>query len=443
VSDREHRLSTTDTHVRSPLSEPSPLVFWLVTADAPTPELVGHRLLAHGLVVGRGEAEIFRDDRRLSRRHASFAETDAGLDVIDLGSHNGTWMQGARVTKRSLVAGDYVRLGSFGFVVARAPALRRLRSDDVLVGDSHAFQLALAELEALAASEVPALIWGPAGSGRSAFCERVHARSQREGTLEWVDPRGAPDDALRTSLLGAVERARGGTVVLDCVEAVSTSARTIVEATIAAAHRARCRLLVTSVREDALSAIVADTAWTVSVPSLAERRDDIPLLFASICRRLDARLTLTPDQVEQLVTRSFRGNVTELATLVERAHRSPPELRDSVLGVASDRIAPNTPVVLARSGKWFVAAGTRVDLGDSPTLAAVLGALVRGHISGRRYVDTAAIVADGWAGERILPRAARNRVYVAVSSLRSSGLRSIVVRTAEGYALEGDFVLED
>ncbi len=443
MSDERH-LSTTASDEQAKISDPSaPLVHWLAVAAAPSPELVGHRMLANGLVVGRGTAPIFRDDRQLSRRHASFIEVDGELEVIDLDSHNGTWLRGARITKKRLAVGDYVRVGAFGFVVARAPALRRVRSDDVLAGDSHVFQRALAELEALAASTLPAIVWGPPGSGRSSFCERVHARSGREGALEWLDVRGIPEDALRASLLGAIERAAGGTLVIESVDAIATAARGVASAAIAAAERVPCRILATSTSEDALAGILPGSAWTVRMPPLAERRDDIVLLLDRLSRRLDAKLALTAEQVESLVTRAFPGNVTELATLVERAHRSAPELRDVLLGVTADRAAPDAPVVIARSGAWFSTGSTRVDLTASPVLASVLRALVKAHVSGQGWVGTDALVGDSWSGERILARAAKNRVYVAMSSLRRLGLRNVVVRGDAGYSLEGNFVLAE
>ncbi|MBX3231960.1 MAG: AAA family ATPase [Labilithrix sp.] len=103
-----------------------------------------------------------------------------------------------------------------------------------------------------------------------------------------------------------------------------------------------------------------------------------------------------------------------------------------------------TGAVIARSGQWFVSpSGERVSLAASPKLAAVLAALVRARLDGRDTLDTSAIVAEGWPGELILPRAARNRVYVAVSSLRRMGLQSAVHHTRTGYRLDDDVVLAE
>lgn len=444
VDEAQHELGSTASEGNaSSQTSPSALTYWLVVAVAPRTEFLGHRMLANGLVVGRSTGTMFRNDRQLSRRHAAFTEFDGGLDVVDLDSRNGTWCQGRRITKKRLAPGEYLRVGSFGFLVARAPTERQLRTDSTLVGDSHVFQRVLGELEAVAASRLPVLVWGPPGSGRSAFCSRAHAVSGRLGTQEWVDVRGLAYSALRTALFGAIERAAGGTLVLEAVDAMAPECLGVAQAARAEAERADCRLLATAQREDAFGTIVSGTAWTVRLPPLSERRDDIPQLLENASKQIGVELTLTDQQRERLVTRNYEGNVAELFSLVERAHRARPEHRNALFGVVPDEAAPDAPVMLARDGQWLVASGARADFSDSPTLAAVLRVLINGHLAGRRFVPTADIAAEAWQGERILPRAASNRIYVAVNSLRRVGLRGIIVRAEGGYALEGNFVLSD
>jgi pSer/pThr/pTyr-binding forkhead associated (FHA) protein/predicted RND superfamily exporter protein len=76
----------------------------------------GHRLTADGLVIGRsveGEGRV-PDDPELSRRHARVArDADGRLTIEDLGSANGTFVNGVRVrTRQALNVGDLVRVGS-------------------------------------------------------------------------------------------------------------------------------------------------------------------------------------------------------------------------------------------------------------------------------------------------------------------------------------------
>ena len=63
---------------------------------------------------GRSPAsDIFLDDVTVSRRHAEFLHTDAGIVVKDLGSLNGTYVNGERAEERPIGTGDEVQVGRF------------------------------------------------------------------------------------------------------------------------------------------------------------------------------------------------------------------------------------------------------------------------------------------------------------------------------------------
>lgn len=47
-----------------------------------------------------------------------------------------------------------------------------------------------------------------------------------------------------------------------------------------------------------------------------------------------------------------------------------------------------------------------------------------------------ALIACGWPGERVLPRAARARLHVAMSSLRMMGLGALLRHERGGYLLD-------
>lgn len=70
------------------------------------------------LVVGRStSSDLFVPDRRLSRRHARFYARQGRLYVEDLQSHNGTYVNGKRVTQMQLFGGDVVRVGTTQFEI--------------------------------------------------------------------------------------------------------------------------------------------------------------------------------------------------------------------------------------------------------------------------------------------------------------------------------------
>lgn len=64
--------------------------------------------------VGRHpDSDIFLDDVTVSRRHAELLRTASHLLVKDLGSLNGTYVNGERVDERHLGTGDELQIGRF------------------------------------------------------------------------------------------------------------------------------------------------------------------------------------------------------------------------------------------------------------------------------------------------------------------------------------------
>lgn len=88
-----------------------------------TPQESKHEL-HHGInTVGRGfdNSLVVEDDARsLSRHHAQVLVTDQLVEVKDLNSSNGTYVNNLRITEHPLKVGDTVRFGSVSFVLQRS-----------------------------------------------------------------------------------------------------------------------------------------------------------------------------------------------------------------------------------------------------------------------------------------------------------------------------------
>lgn len=69
------------------------------------------------LSIGRAPGSVLRlNDFTVSRAHAQLRSTEDGWTLRDLGSSNGTWVNGRRVTGTTAVhPGDHVRFGHMGF----------------------------------------------------------------------------------------------------------------------------------------------------------------------------------------------------------------------------------------------------------------------------------------------------------------------------------------
>jgi pSer/pThr/pTyr-binding forkhead associated (FHA) protein len=71
-----------------------------------------HLLDRAKLVLGRGEGvELRFEDSEMSSQHAVIEFTGAGFRVCDLGSTNGTFVNGKPVQARELASGDRIELG--------------------------------------------------------------------------------------------------------------------------------------------------------------------------------------------------------------------------------------------------------------------------------------------------------------------------------------------
>jgi hypothetical protein len=77
--------------------------------------------LTGSTVIGRGEeADVQLTDTGVSRRHAEVRLVGDTVEVHDLGSTNGTWVNGRRVETASLRDGDRVTVGTTDLVVRTA-----------------------------------------------------------------------------------------------------------------------------------------------------------------------------------------------------------------------------------------------------------------------------------------------------------------------------------
>jgi predicted ATPase len=109
-------------------------------------------------------------------------------------------------------------------------------------------------------------------------------------------------------------------------------------------------------------------------------------------------------------------------------------------GIAAvDRVASAAPELLvAPEARWVrPPGGDWQDLRERQAVRRILLRLVeqqRSHPG--RGLSLADLQEAGWPGERILPRAAKNRIYVAMNQLRKLGLKEALRKSGEGYYLD-------
>src|SRR5262249_8865371 len=126
---------------------------------------VGERLpfpLDAPVVLGRG-SDLFGDDTfddsRLSRRHVELRKRGDDLDLVDLESRNGTWLNGQRVTRARVSAGDLLVLGKIALLLHSGPfRLPRRRAGGELRGVGHLHAALLGAIASAARGDTTVLI---------------------------------------------------------------------------------------------------------------------------------------------------------------------------------------------------------------------------------------------------------------------------------------------
>ncbi len=219
----------------------------------------------------------------------------------------------------------------------------------LLIGSAPAMQPAFAAIAHACAADVPVLLSGPIGVGKSLAARIVHRSSARQsGPFVTMRCAGLPGDRLEAELFGSganagqVERAASGTLFLDEVGELPPSAqigllRLIEDGTFARVgdpedRRADVRVLAASTadlltasqekhfREDLLYRL---RVLEVQLPALAERASDVPALCAYLLARIrkgDANeLALSEEALAVLQRHSWPGNVRELRSALEHA----------------------------------------------------------------------------------------------------------------------------
>ncbi|HEX4125133.1 MAG TPA: FHA domain-containing protein, partial [Tepidisphaeraceae bacterium] len=91
------------------------------------------------VLVGRDSRQLPLTDNTVSRRHCELKVEDDKWELHDLGSANGTYVNGARVTNRQLLhIGDQIRVGRTLMVFGSAPGVTRASGGNVNLAGAEA-----------------------------------------------------------------------------------------------------------------------------------------------------------------------------------------------------------------------------------------------------------------------------------------------------------------
>jgi transcriptional regulator of acetoin/glycerol metabolism len=323
------------------------------------PHISAHPLRADPLTIGRRAEGGLRLplDSRLSRNHVQLHMIDNQLRVLDLESHNGTFVDGVRITQttrpnlpRTLRVGDTL----FIFVPRVGPFLTRgvdVRGE-VVVGP------VLAEvrdkLARVAAARGNVLLTGPTGVGKELAARHFHASGPSPaGPFAAVNCAAIPPALAERLLFGAqrgaysgadanadgyVFAAHGGTLFLDEIAELELTVQAKLlrvletkEVLPLGATRTKkvafqlCAATLKDLKGEVAAGRFREDLYhrvgrpEVRVPSLVERLEELPWIAARELRRIDERLVPTASFVEACLLREWPGNVRELLREMQEA----------------------------------------------------------------------------------------------------------------------------
>ncbi|MEX0367116.1 MAG: sigma-54-dependent transcriptional regulator [Ruegeria sp.] len=250
-------------------------------------------------------------------------------------------------------------------VIRRAMETSRLRRENQslrrpeaapakMIGASASFRALISQLDKVTKSNGRVMLTGPAGCGKEVAARYIHANSNRsDAPFVTVNCAGVAPENMEEVLFGKespergvepglLEQAHGGVVYFDEVADMpigtqSKILRVLVDQQfqrVGGTDKVRVDLrVISSTNRNLEDAIAAETfrqelyhrlnVVPIAVPSLEERREDIPVLAAHFIEECNAaqglpKRDLSEDAAALMQTMVWPGNVRQLKNMVER-----------------------------------------------------------------------------------------------------------------------------
>ena len=315
----------------------------------------------------RENNDLVLADKTVSRNHLEIEYTSDSFLLKDMGSTNGTYLNGSKVKEAYLAPGDTIKAGNtllefvaFDEKISIEPSAKE--SFGGMAGKSRKMRQIFAIIEKIAPTHATVIIEGETGTGKDLVARAIHEHSTRRAhpymvfDCSGVAPnlieselfgheKGAFTGAIR-SRAGVFEAAKGGTVFLDEIGELTLDLQPkLLRALesreirrVGANNPTRIDVRVVSATNRNLKKEIEagrfreDLYYRMSVvkillPPLRERAEDIPLIIQKLLA--EGKFNMTPtgvkvtkvddDALKLLMRYPWPGNVRELANVMERA----------------------------------------------------------------------------------------------------------------------------
>ena len=384
---------------KHPSGEPAPGLLLLFTNGEPALRAIPLR--SGALTLGRDELEL--EDSRLSRRHAEARFDGQRWHLKDLGSRNGTFVDGKPITgelatdrARLLRVGDSL-FGLLSDVRGFEGAVVELR-DGVLVGPT--LRQRWDEIERAAQGGDTLHVTGESGTGKELAARHFHRSGKRAGgPFVAVNCAAIPPNLAERLLFGAkkgaysgadadaeghVQAANGGTLFLDEIAELeppvqakllrvlesrevtalgASKPKPVDLGVVSATHQdLRAAAGAGKFRQDLFFRIARPQ---VTLPPLRDRIEEIPWLVQRALTPSPAHVSL----VEECLLRPWPGNVREL--MVELKHAQLEAAKQKSQRVEVEHLSAEAGRELEASGEAQPPGGGASALSDDQILEAL------------------------------------------------------------------------
>ncbi len=310
-------------------------------------------------LVGTSDAcQFVLTDPTVSRRHAAFEPTGRGASrLTDLGSTNGTTVDGTRIVEVFVRGGETVRFGStavrleVGMPPQQPPLPNALRFGKTL-GASVAMHRLFPICEKLAKARVPVVIEGETGTGKEVLAESLHETSGSKGPFVVFDCTTVSPNLIEAELFGhergaftgaerprpgVFEEADGGTLLVDEIGDLALALQAKLLRVIDRSEVRRVGgqktstvnvCVLAAIRRDLDEEVAAGrfrddlfhrlAVARIELPPLRQRHGDVPLLARQFVQKMGGDCELAQDIVTRFANYTWPGNVRELRNLVAR-----------------------------------------------------------------------------------------------------------------------------
>ncbi len=318
------------------------------------------------VTVGKlADSDLVLTDPTVSRSHLRIARM-AGDEwrLYDLGSTNGTYISGGRVTEATISSGAVFRAGRVE--ISFAPERREVdiplwpeEHFGPLIGRSEVMRRLFGLAHRVAPTEATVLLQGETGTGKGLLAQAIHRASSRARNDFVVVDCSAVQRQLAESELfghekgafsgayarreGAFESANGGTVFVDELGELELDlqpkllrvldAREVRPVGATKAHPVDLRVVAASRRDlhrEVERGVFREDLYfrlsvvTMTIPPLRDRPEDIPLLVEHFVEEAARSQGIRPprlddESMERVVRHDWPGNVRELKNTIDRA----------------------------------------------------------------------------------------------------------------------------